>query len=199
MASEFIITLADIAQVPGLFKSGFLKGHAESRIAFVGRSNVGKSSLINALLGARIARVSATPGKTRAIHFFTWPEKKRIVADLPGYGFAKVARSEKKHWSQLMDAYFEADSHLEGVLMLFDSRHGPTDADLEALEYFSGKGIPIQIVMTKVDQLKSQSERVRRTREAAQALSEFGVSAEQLMWVSIKNKEGLKPLKDLFA
>jgi GTP-binding protein len=198
MASEYIITLADPVQIPDLFKKGYLKGRAESRIAFVGRSNVGKSSLINALLGIRIARVSATPGKTRAIHFFTWPEKKRIVADLPGYGFAKVARAEKMNWSRLMDAYFEADTALEGVLMLFDSRHGPTDADLEALDYFSSKGMPIQIVMTKVDQLKSQSDRAHRKKEAASTLAEFGIAAENLMWVSIKSKEGLKPLKDLF-
>jgi GTP-binding protein EngB required for normal cell division len=78
MPNAYLITLADVAQIPNLFKSGFLQGYGQNRIAFVGRSNVGKSSLINALLKEKIARVSATPGKTKAIHFFLW-EKIRVV------------------------------------------------------------------------------------------------------------------------
>ncbi len=199
MASEYLITLADVGQIPTLFRGGFLKGRAERRIAFVGRSNVGKSSLINALLGQRIARVSSTPGKTKAIHFFLWPAQSTIVVDLPGYGFAKVARAEKNSWSQLMNAYFGADPRLEGVLLLFDSRHGPTDQDLEALEFFAEKRVPIQIIFTKSDQLKSQSERAKRKTEVLGLLAPYGIEEEHLTWVSVKDKRALERLREQIA
>ena len=198
MANTYLITLADPAQVPQLFKSGFLNGYAQARIAFVGRSNVGKSSLINALMKERIARVSATPGKTRAIHFFLWQEANKIVADLPGYGFAKVSKTEHKDWSKLMTSYFEGDDKIEVVVMLFDSRHGPTVQDLEALEFFGQKRVPIQIVMTKFDQLKNQSERSKRKKEVEQALAPFEVTSQHLFWVSIKDQRKIEELRKTF-
>jgi GTP-binding protein len=198
MASEYITTLADKAQLPGLIKDGFLIGYAEPRIAFVGRSNVGKSSLINALLRSKIARVSATPGKTRAIHFFRWMDTKRIVVDLPGYGFAKVAKVDQAEWSGLLDAYFKAETHLEIVFMLFDSRHGPTEADLEALEYFVGKNIPIQIILTKIDQLKNQSMRAKRKREIIAALAPYSIREYDLIWVSVNQAYTIDKFRDKF-
>jgi GTP-binding protein len=196
MPSEYLITLADPGQIPTLLKRGFLHGHSEPRIAFVGRSNVGKSSLINALLEQKIARVSAMPGKTKAIHFFLWQDLRKIVADLPGYGFAKVAHSEKNAWVRLLDSYFSADKALECVLLLFDSRHGPTEQDLEALEFFANKGIPIQIVLTKTDQLKNQSDRAKRKREILEALSPYTLEAEDLAWVSVKDKKSIAILRE---
>ncbi len=195
MAAEYIITLADPAQIPELIKKGFLMGYSQSRVAFVGRSNVGKSSLINALLKERIARVSATPGKTRAIHFFLWKDTNKIVVDLPGYGFAKVAKNEQKSWIHLLNAYFKADSALDVVFVLFDSRHGPTDQDIEALEFFGDKGIPVQIIMTKIDQLKTQSDRARRRKEVMALLAPFEVSDEQVIWLSIKEERTLESLR----
>ena len=199
MPSEYIITLADKAQIPGLIKDGFLKGFPEPRIAFVGRSNVGKSSLINALLRSKIARVSATPGKTRAIHFFRWMDTKRIVVDLPGYGFAKVAKIEQREWSGLLDAYFKAETFLEVVFILFDSRHGPTDQDLEALEYFTSKQIPLQIILTKIDQLKNQSERAKRKREIKEALAPYLIEEKDLIWVSINQSFTIDKFRDRFS
>ena len=198
MTSEYIITLADIAQLPGLIKKGFLMGHAQARVALVGRSNVGKSSLINALLKQRIARVSATPGKTKAIHFFLWKELDRIVADLPGYGFALVAKKEKNYWKDLLNSYFKADTGLEVVLVLLDSRNGPSEQDMEALEFFADQNIPIQIVMTKFDQLKTQSERAKRKKEVVAALAPFGVEADQLIWTSVKDERSLHQIRALF-
>jgi GTP-binding protein len=199
MPSEYITTLADKAQIPGLIKDGFLKGYAEPRVAFVGRSNVGKSSLINALLRERIARVSATPGKTRAIHFFRWLDTKRIVVDLPGYGFAKVAKVDQQEWSSLLDEYFKAETKLEVVFMLFDSRHGPTNHDLDALEYFVKKKIRIQIILTKIDQLKNQSERAIRKREIKAALLPFGIAESDLVWVSVKESHTIDQFRKMFT
>ncbi len=198
MAAPYIITLADLAQLPGLFKNGFLNGHGQNRIAFVGRSNVGKSSLINALVKEKAARVSATPGKTRAIHFFLWKETNKIVTDLPGFGFAKVSKDDQKAWGKLMDGYFAADERLEVVVMLFDSRHGPTEQDLEALRFFGKKGTPIQVVMTKIDQLKTQSERAKRKKEVLACLADYQVSPEQIFWVSVKDQRSIEYLRKTF-
>lgn len=167
-------------------------GHAEPRIAFVGRSNVGKSSLINALMGERVARVSATPGKTRAIHFFLWSKTNRIVADLPGYGFAKVAKTEHKDWARLMNAYFEHDDNVEVIFMLFDSRHGPTDSDIDALEFFLSKNLTVQVVMTKYDQLKTQSDRAKRKREVETALAPYDIVPEEILWMSINDQKRIE-------
>ena len=198
MTQGYIITLADVAQIPDLFKQGFLIGNHQPRIAFVGRSNVGKSSLINALMQERVARVSATPGKTKAIHFFHWKKTAKIVADLPGYGFAKVAKSEQRTWAHLLEGYFEADTKLEVVVVLFDSRHGPTEQDIEALEFFQSKSIPIQVVMTKFDQLKNQSERALRRNEVLRVLEPYGILKDHIFWVSIKDQKSLEHLRKTF-
>ena len=198
MPADYLITLADTAQLPDLIKDGFLMGHHESRIAFVGRSNVGKSSLINALVQQQVARVSATPGKTRAIHFFLWKEYKKIVVDLPGYGFAKISKDEQKSWSHLLNAYFKADTKVDVVFVLIDSRHGPTDQDIEALEYFADKKIPIQIILTKMDQLKTQSERAKRKKEVLQGLAPFDVEEKELFWVSVKDQRSIQNLRNCF-
>ena len=191
----FIITLADPAQIPKLIKDGFFMGLAQPRIAMVGRSNVGKSSLLNALFQRKVARVSQTPGKTKAIHFFMWEKTNKIVADLPGYGFAKVPKEEQKMWSNLIGSYITADSGLEQVLVLLDSRHGPTPDDFEALNYILKKGIPVRVVLTKFDKLKTQSERAKRKKEVLAALAVYGVQEADLFWVSVNDLRTIEFLR----
>jgi GTP-binding protein len=191
----FIVTLADTAQIPKLVKDGFFKGYAQPRIAMVGRSNVGKSSLINSLMQQRVARVSQTPGKTKAIHFFLWEKIGKIVADLPGYGFAKVPKAEQQEWSKLIGSYITQDTGLECVLILFDSRLGPTPDDLQALDYILQQGIPVRVILTKTDKLKTQSDRARRKKEVVAALSDYGLQAEDLFWVSIEDQRSIEFLR----
>ena len=191
----FIVTLADPAQIPKLVKDGFFMGYSQPRIAMVGRSNVGKSSLLNALLQRSVARVSQTPGKTKAIHFFMWEKLNKIVADLPGYGFAKVAKDEQKDWSNLIGSYLRMDSGLEQVLVLFDSRHGPTPDDLEALDYILKQGLPVRVILTKFDKLKTQSERAKRKKEVFTALSKYHVQEDDLFWVSINDLKTIEFLR----
>jgi GTP-binding protein len=123
-------------------------------IAFAGRSNVGKSSLVNALTGRRtLARVSAKPGHTRQINFFDLAGRLTLV-DLPGYGFAQVSRSMKETWQDLASAYLRGRPTLQRVCLLIDSRHGVKDADRETMKNLDSAAVSYQLVLTKTDQLK---------------------------------------------
>ena len=121
------------------------------QLAVVGKSNVGKSSLINALCNRKkLCKTSATPGKTRLINVFLINEAFHLV-DLPGYGFAKVDKAEKQRWGEMMDRYFQESTHLEHVLHLVDIRHEPTQDDIAMSQYFRQMGIPFTVVATKAD------------------------------------------------
>jgi GTP-binding protein len=194
MTAEFIQTLADPKQLPDLFNGEHLKGRREPRLIMVGRSNVGKSSLINALLGTRLAQVSHQPGKTRAIHFYLWKEARKIVADLPGYGYANASQEDQKKWARLIQAYLQADPAIERALVLLDSRHGPTDKDEEAIRFLRGEGLSLAFIFTKSDQLKTQKLRAQRQKEASLALTELGYNPKDAHWISVKDQHGLKAL-----
>lgn len=136
-------------------------------IAFSGRSNVGKSSLINRILNRKgLARTSATPGKTATINFYRL-DSMRLV-DLPGYGYAKVSDSERRRWSELIEGYFDDDRDLRLVIQLWDIRHDPSKDDYQMLEYMLEREIPFILVLTKSDKL-NKSERSKRL-EAFEAI-----------------------------
>lgn len=194
MAGQFLVTVGDISNLEGLIQGKFLKGHQQTRFAMVGRSNVGKSSLINTLLGTRVAQVSNQPGKTRCIHFYLWKEAAKIVADLPGYGYARTAQTERERWSEFINAYLREDGNLEQALVLLDARHGPTELDEEAIRFLSFEGIPVTFIFTKADQLKTQSERAQRRKEASAALKSLGFDPEKAFWVSSKTGQGMQEL-----
>jgi len=146
-------------------------------IAFAGRSNVGKSSLLNKLVKRRaIARVSKTPGRTREINFFEVNEQ-FILADLPGYGYARISKERKAEWRPLIEGYLQHSAQLRGIVQLLDARHDPTADDLGMLDFLADIGLPTIIAVTKVDKLNAR-ERVERLANLGKIL---GVDAEQII------------------
>lgn len=172
-------------------------GGALPEIAFSGRSNVGKSTLINRLLGRTrtpVARVSGTPGKTREVNFYRvdaipfgeGESIEFILVDLPGYGYARVPKSMQGAWRPLVEDYLVGSAALRGVVQLIDARHAPTRADQQMMEYLAGLGTPTLVVLTKVDKLK-RSQRDRRIRST---VSELGLGMEQIVPFSAPTGEG---------
>ena len=137
-------------------------------IAIVGKSNVGKSSLINALTNNnKLARVSKQPGKTRLVNFFLLNQQFYLV-DLPGYGFARVSKAEKETWDEIMRTYFENSKQLRAVILLLDIRHKPTKEDIAMLHYIEYYAIPYVVCLTKADKIaksKRKNEAVHKRKE----------------------------------
>lgn len=129
-------------------------------IAFAGHSNVGKSTLINKLFNRKnLARVSSVPGKTATINFYGL--ENIYFVDLPGYGYAKVAKSEKERWSGLIDGYLSSERDIRLVFMLVDMRHEPTKDDLKMIDYLIDTEMPFVLVLTKADKLKKMERQKR--------------------------------------
>jgi GTP-binding protein len=125
-------------------------------IAFSGRSNVGKSSLLNSIvLRKNLAHTSSTPGKTQQINFFLVDEK-WMFADLPGFGYAKVSKTEREEWHKMIFSYFENRKNLKLVCLLVDSRHDPMDTDLGLIEWMENNGKPFIIILTKTDKVSKK-------------------------------------------
>jgi len=162
-------------------------------IVFSGRSNVGKSSLINAVLGRKsLARVSATPGKTATINFYHLGEVRLV--DLPGYGYAKVSNAEKKRWAKLIEGYFDQDRDLRLVIQLVDSRHPPTKDDMTMIEYLTEREIPFVIALTKMDKL-NKTQRKTRLEEVEVELKEY--EGVKLYPFSAVTREGVGEVREL--
>lgn len=161
-------------------------------IAFSGRSNVGKSSLINKLFNRKsLARVSGVPGKTVTINFFRLDEVRFV--DLPGYGYAKVAKSEKERWAQMMEGYFQSGRRIRLVVQLIDMRHAPSKDDIAMLEFLQHHEIPFVIAMTKSDKLKKKSQREAALLVINQSLS--FLQGVPMIPFSAENGEGVDPIK----
>src|SRR5262250_1603041 len=138
-------------------------------IAFLGRSNVGKSSLINSLLGVRgLARTSSTPGRTQLINFFLINDAFYLV-DLPGYGYARVPSEVKREWGPMVEKYLARRPNLVLSVLITDSRHKPTELDLQMIDWLRAKNRPFVIAATKADKLSSNELKASLTRAAEAA------------------------------
>ena len=173
---------------------GYPTGPATPEVAFVGRSNVGKSSMINALSGRRkLVRVSNTPGRTRTINFFDVDVenegKAHLVrfADLPGYGFAKVSKTERAQWQTMITTYLEKRRDLKVVVSIIDAEVGPTSDDFQTLDYLQEAKRPILVVATKIDRLP-KARRKPRLNDLSEQLS---LPREAILAFSATDKLGL--------
>ena len=141
-------------------------------VAFSGRSNVGKSSLLNKLLNRKaLARVSSMPGKTVTINFFRVDDCRFV--DLPGYGYAKVSHDEKIRWSELMESYFASGRDICVVVQLIDMRHKPSEQDLDMIDYMVANKLPFIVALTKADKL-NKTERMNCLTEICSVLAKYG-------------------------
>lgn len=135
-------------------RGGWRPDRTHPEIAFVGRSNVGKSSLLNKLMKRKaFARVSNTPGRTREIHFFD-VNRQFVLADLPGYGYARISKERRAEWRPLIEGYLSDSPKLWGVVQLLDVRHDPTADDMVMLDFLATLGVPTIFAVTKIDKLK---------------------------------------------
>lgn len=173
-------------------------------VAFVGRSNVGKSSLVNALANQKqLARVSNTPGRTQLINMFSAdrandrdPESSAstgTVVDLPGYGYAKASKTVRRGWPAMIEGYLLERENLAMVFVLVDGEIGPTKLDVQMLEWLRYNGVPHTVVATKMDKVKSSKRATRRKELAAGCLLDVG----DIVWVSATKGDGIDTLRSL--
>ena len=155
-------------------------------VAFAGRSNVGKSSLLNRLVKRKaFARVSRTPGRTREINFFE-VNKRFVLVDLPGYGYAQISKARKAEWVPLIEGYLQTSPQLRGIVQLLDVRRDPSEEDVQMLDFLAELGAPTIIAATKVDKLKP----MERKKRIAELTTDLGIDEEQLIPFSAVTNEG---------
>ncbi len=182
--TKFLKVAATISQCPD-------QGLPE--IVLCGKSNVGKSSLVNAIADNRkLARVSQTPGKTREVVYFE-ADGKLLIADLPGYGYAKASKEVKERFSKLCDDYFRSGRHIDLVLCLIDIRHEPSTNDINMIEFLNNNGLPYFVVFTKCDklskmQVSKQIAMMAKHLDFKEGCSVFAISSDK--------KSGIKDLCD---
>lgn len=162
------------------------KGFGLPEILLVGRSNVGKSSVINMLSNnSKLAKVSSTQGKTKLINFFMFNDD-FILVDLPGYGYAEASKLEQQRWSKMIDGFIEKTENIANAVLLVDIRHTPTNQDIQMLDYLTFSNIPVTIVATKYDKIK-KSERMKKLTDIASTLK---IGVENIYIVSSETSYG---------
>jgi len=178
--AKFVVSETEPARLP----------HYAAEIAFVGRSNVGKSTLINALFKKDLARTSSTPGRTRTINVFSATPTAALV-DLPGYGFAKGPAAERAGWGAMIEGYLLRRPGLRRVFVLIDAKVGPTALDEQMVVWLQSARLPWRGVATKADQVKPSQTAARR----ADAARRLGLQPTELAWVSADDGLGVRELR----
>ncbi len=182
---DFMLGVVSLATLPNADKS---------EIAFAGRSNVGKSSLINALTGRKaLARTSHTPGRTQELNFFNLGDMLYMI-DMPGYGYAKVSKSKVEAWTKLIYQYLRGRQTLRCVFILVDSRHGLKDSDLELMKMLDETAVSYRIILTKTDKIKTQ-ELEKRTNKIIETLKKHPAAYPEIHATSSHKDIGLNELQ----
>ncbi|MFA7277348.1 MAG: ribosome biogenesis GTP-binding protein YihA/YsxC [Pseudobdellovibrionaceae bacterium] len=185
---DFKLGIADLVQLPP---------SEIPEIAFAGRSNVGKSSLINAVMGRKIAHVSHTPGRTQQLNFFDVGGHFWLV-DMPGYGYAKVSKTLKKNWNHVLRDYLKGRPNLRVVFLLIDSRHGLKDNDLEMMEMLDKAAVAYRIILTKADEPKP-AELAATVEAVSAAIKKHPAAFPTVHPVSSWKSSGIEELQTLMV
>jgi GTP-binding protein len=182
----------DVSFLKSAFKETHYPPSDKPEIAFAGKSNVGKSSLINVLVNRKkLARTSSTPGRTQALNFFEIKNKNLYLVDLPGYGFASVPLEVKKTWGSMVETYLNTRANLKAVVVIIDIRREPGEGDLNLLDWLDQYGIKSIMVLTKADKL-SRAQAAERARLIGKAISS-ATDARPIIF-SAKTREGMKEI-----
>lgn len=177
-SAEFVTSVAGVGQ---------LKDFGLPEFAFVGRSNVGKSSLINAMTKRnKLAKASSTPGRTRLINYFNINNELMLV-DLPGYGFAQASKQEQAKWQKLIGTYLECSQNLKRVFVLVDIRHKPNEKDKQMLEYLYYYNIPFSVIATKLDKIS----RGQIDKHITIIANELSIGKDNILPISSQDKRGI--------
>ncbi len=186
------MVIKDIQFIKGATRWEHLPVDGLPEVAFVGRSNVGKSSLLNMLAGRKkLARTSRTPGKTQEFNYYRVNGRLYFV-DLPGYGYAKIARTQRSRWGRFIGCYLTERAPLRGVFHLIDSRHPPTDLDQDVLALMRGGDVPYVLVLTKTDKLSGNGRAL--CRAALEQVLERAAMEAPIILTSAKKKRGREVL-----
>jgi GTP-binding protein len=178
----------------GVVNVAGLPGDALPEVAFAGRSNVGKSSLLNALVGQKaLARTSNTPGRTREVNYFVLDDRAYLV-DLPGYGYAKASKKEVAGWNRLIQDYLKGRASLRRVFLLVDARHGLKTSDAPTLELMDMAAVSYQAVLTKADKVKA-GELEKMIERTAKELSKHPAAFPEIIATSARKGTGLAELR----
>lgn len=186
---DFILGVAELKQLPD---------DQLNEVAFAGRSNVGKSSLINAITGrTSLARTSHTPGRTQQLNYFN-VAKKMYMVDMPGYGYAQVSKSTRNEWHKLIRSYLRGRANLRCVMILIDSRHGLKESDIELMKMLDETAVSYRIILTKTDKIKND-EREKRLKSITDVLKKHAAAHPIVTLTSAHKKAGIEELRAIIA
>lgn len=193
-ANEFFLKNKPVFKI-GALKESDLPINKITEFAFIGRSNVGKSSLINAITNSKIAVVSKTPGRTKQINFFQVGDSLTIV-DMPGYGYAKAGKQEVQNWNALIFKYLLNRINLKRVFLLIDSRHLIKSNDEEMMDILDKSGILYQIILTKVDEVNPK-ELELKLKSLTEVFKKHPALFDEVLYTSSQNNIGIEELRNL--